>query len=337
FRGPLTEPLLTGGAVAEEGALQFADLVTKRVIDLDDPANAVFVDSTTLRKRKLGSDLRTRLVQALRIEDLHLVVGESFWLRSNEANIKLTGDVQVNKAGRTYRVDGTMQAERGRYAVFTKDFDVIRGDVRFFGTPDLNAGLDIEAQHVVRTTRNEELPIVARVTGTLLAPKLQLGTTARTNIPDADLFSYLIAGRPASEVGANYLTSAGMAYALGLASNELERALISDLGVPIDMLQIRPLASTGPGDAGALALSAGWQLSTRTFLSLNAGFCPNSLASFDYRNIGAALEYRFSQSWKAQVVMEPVLRFCGVTNLGANVASSQLYQFGVDVLWQREF
>lgn len=338
LRGPLTEPLLTGGAVAEEGALQFADLVSKRVIDLDDPANAAFVDTTTLRKRKLGSDLRTRLVQALRIEDLNLVVGESFWLRSSEANIKLRGDVLVNKDGRTYRVDGTMTAERGRYSVFTKDFDVVRGDVRFFGTPDLNAGLDIEAQHVVRTTRNEELPITARVTGTLLAPKLRLSGGARTNIPESDLFSYLIAGRPASEAGTDFLATAGLSYALGLASNELERALISDLGLPIDMLQIRPLAGTGGGGAtGALALSAGWQLGARTFLSLNAGFCPNSLASFDYRNIGAAVEYRFNRQWKAQVVMEPVLRFCGVTNLGANVASSQLYQFGTDVLWQREF
>jgi hypothetical protein len=341
--GPLDAPVLTGGAVADQGVLQFADLVSKRVIDLDDPENAVFVDTTLVRRRKLGTDLVTRMVQALRIDDFHLVIGQDFWLRSNEANIKLSGDVQVNKLGRVYRVDGVMTAERGRYAVLTKDFDVTKGNVRFFGTPDLNAALDIEAQHVVRTVRNEELPIVAKVGGTLLSPRLSLSSTARPPISETDLVSYLMVGAPLSDAtqsGQQAVVSTVVGLALGAASNELERALISDLGIPVDMLQIRTVV--GPGQQGqasigAFSLSAGKQLGERVFLSLNAGFCPNSGASFDYRNFGAGIEYRFSRSWRAQLVMEPALRYCGVTNLGTNVSTSSLYQFGADVLWEREF
>jgi translocation and assembly module TamB len=342
--GPLTAPVLTGGAVADQGVLQFADLISKRVIDLDDPENAMFVDTTLVRKRKLGSDLRTRFVQALRVDDFHLVIGEDFWLRSSEANIKLSGDVRVNKAAKVYLVDGTMNAERGRYAVLNKDFDVTKGEVRFFGTPDLNAGLNLEAQHVVRTSAGEELPVIAKVTGTLLQPKLALTSNVRPPVSETDLVSYLLAGAPLSQTGQggqSLVANAALSYALGAASNELERALVSDLGVPIDLLQIRPVVTTGVGSGSsvqtALSLSAGKQLGNKTFVSVNAGFCPNSLSSFDYRNLGMGIEYRFSRQWKGQIVMEPALRYCGVTSLGANLTTATLYQFGGDILWEKEF
>ena len=345
LQGPLTAPVLTGGAVADQGVLQFADLISKRVIDLDDPENAMFVDTSLVRQRKLGSDLSTRFVQALRVDDLHLIIGEDFWLRSSEANIKLTGDVVVNKQAKVYRVDGTMNAERGRYAVLNKDFDVIRGEVRFFGTPDLNAGLNLEAQHVVRTTANEELPVIAKVTGTLLSPKLTLTSNVRPPVSETDLVSYLLAGAPLSQTGQggqSLVANAALSYALGAASNELERTLVSDLGVPLDLLQIRPVVTTGSAAASsgvttALSLSAGKQLGDRTFVSLNAGFCPSSLSSFDYRNLGMSVEYRFSRQWRAQLVMEPALRYCGVTSLGSTLTSATLYQFGGDLLWEREF
>ena len=345
LQGPLTAPVLTGGAVANRGVLHFADLISKRVIDLDDPENAMFVDTTLIRRRKLGSDLRTRFVQALRIDNMRLVIGEDFWLRSSEADIKLTGDVQVNKSEKVYRVDGTMNAERGRYSVLNKDFNVTRGQVRFFGTPDLNAALDLEAQHVVRTLRNEELPVIARVTGTLLNPKLALTSTVRPPISETDLVSYLLAGAPLSQTGQggqSLVANAALSYALGAASNELTRALVSDLGMPIDLLQIRPVVTTGGGAAGsgattALAFSAGKQLGNRTFVSLNAGFCPSSLSSFDYRNLGVGVEYRFSRHWKGQLVMEPALRYCGQTSLGSSLTSATLYQFGADFLWEKEF
>jgi hypothetical protein len=126
---------------------------------------------------------------------------------------------------------------------------------------------------------------------------------------------------------------------LGAASNELERALVSDLGVPVDMLQIRTIG-TVPGQAGSglisgVSLAAGKQLSDRIFVSVNAGICSNTGAAFDYRNLGAGLEYRFSRAWRAQIVMEPALRYCGLTNLG--LTAGNLYQFGADVLWEREF
>jgi len=166
----------------------------------------------------------------------------------------------------------------------------------------------------------------------------------RPPVSETDLVSYLIAGAPLSQTGQGGQSLVGnalLSYALGAASSEIERALVSDLGLPIDLLQIRPIVGTGTGTTGGLttafSVSAGKQLGSRTFVSLNAGFCPSSLSSFDYRNFGVGVEYRFSRQWKGQLVMEPALRYCGQTTLGSTLTSSTLYQFGADLLWEREF
>ena len=101
-----------------------------------------------------------------------------------------------------YRVDGTLQTVRGRYNLyagpFVKDFTVERGTVRYYGNPSLNADLDIEAKHVVRTWDGEDLPVLAHITGTMLAPKLTLSseaTAGRGTLSTTELFSYLMFGR----------------------------------------------------------------------------------------------------------------------------------------------
>lgn len=351
LRGPLDSLVLTGDITADRGALYFADMLNRRVIDLDDPENLAFIDTTVIRKRNLGSGLGSRLMQSIQVKDLGLRIGGDFWLRSNEANIQLDGAVQVDRVGQQYRVEGTMNAIRGRYRLspfpgFSRDFDVVRGEVRFFGTSDLNAQLDIEARHVVRTTRNEELPIIARITGTLQDPKLKLESTRRPPLSELDIASYLVTGAPASEAatqGQNVLVQNVSNFLLSAGSSALERALISDLGLPIDMLQIRPVVSAYGGTQGqnglsaAFAVALGWQLSRNVFLTLNTGFCTASGSSFDYRNFGAGIEWRLNQQWRVQAVMEPVLRYCGVSAIGANVSSSLRYQLGADVLWEREF
>ena len=290
----------------------------------------------------------SRVLESIRVRDFSLTVGDDFWLRSAEANIQLDGKLRVEKLRSEYRLDGTLHAVRGTYRLspipgFTRDFEVVRGDVRYFGTPDLNAQLDIQAKHVVRTTKGEELPVIAVVTGTLFDPKLKLESTQRPPLSDLDIVSYLVTGSPASEATAQggaqaALVANAYSYALSAGATVLEQTIGAQLG--LDMLQIRPVVSGGGQGQSlttAFALNAGWQVSRKVFLTLNAGFCPSQLSQFDYRNFGAGIEWRLSPQWKIQGVVEPLLRLCGVTAVGQNVSSSLRYQVGADVLWQREF
>ncbi len=251
LRGPLLASTLTGNLTANSGVLYFADLVNKRVIDLDDPTIADLVDSTLIRGGDLGSKFQNRFLDSLRVEDLRVAIGSDVWLRSAEANIQLDGEARVSKVGREYQPIGTLQAPRGNYTLkigpITRDFTVTRGEVRYSGT--LDAELDIEARHTVRSVRGEEIPVIASIEGTLYAPKLRLESTLRPPISETDLVSYLITGYPANEASAlgnaNALATT-LSYFSSALSSELERTLIQDLGVPIDLIEIRPgIASRG--------------------------------------------------------------------------------------------
>jgi translocation and assembly module TamB len=346
--GPLDSLEIRGNVTADEGTLYFADLLNKRIINLDDPENLAFVDTTLVRRRGLGSDLMTRVIESIRVRDFSLTIGDDFWLKSSEANIQLDGRLRVEKLRKEYRLDGTLHAVRGNYRLspipgFTRDFEVVRGDVRYFGTPDLNAEIAIQARHVVRTTKGQELPVIALISGTLFDPKLKLESTQRPPLSELDIVSYLVTGAPASEATAQggaqaALVANAYSYALSAGASVLEQTIGSQLG--IDMFQIRPVVSGGGQGQSlttAFALAAGWQVSRKVFLTFNAGFCPSELSTFDYRNFGAGIEWRLSPEWKIQGVVEPLLRLCGVTAIGQNVSSSLRYQVGGDVLWQREF
>ncbi|HZA97373.1 MAG TPA: hypothetical protein VE399_01260, partial [Gemmatimonadales bacterium] len=123
-------------------------------------------------------------------------------------------------------------------------------------------------------------------------------------------------------------------YFSSALSSELERALIQDLGVPLDLIEIRPGVSYGRSTQALTQLAAGWQLGSKTFLTLNAGFCPENLGQFSYNNLGASLEFRFSREWSLQTSVEPNLQSCRQDFLNP---TSNSYQIGSDIRWEREF
>ena len=342
LRGPLFGSTLSGDLTANSGVLYFADLVSKRIIDLEDPTIADLVDTTLLRSQNLaiGAEFQNRFLDSLTIQNLRVQLGSDVWLRSNEANIQLGGEVLLSKAAKTYTPSGTLDALRGSYTLhigpITRDFTVERGSVRYFG--DLNAGLDIRAVHMVRAVRGEEIPVIANIAGSLYAPKVNLESTLNPPISETDLVSYLVTGYPANEatrLGQGNVLESGLSYFSSALSSELERALIQDLGVPLDLIEIRPGVSRGRGAQSLTQLAAGWQLGSKTFLTLNAGFCPETLSRFDYNNLGASLEFRFSREWSLQTSVEPTLQSCR-TNFGVPTTTNN-YQIGSDIRWEREF
>jgi hypothetical protein len=340
LKGPFFHATLTGNLNANSGVLYFADLVTKRIIDLEDPTIADLVDTTLLRRENLGGKFQNRFLDSLTISNLSMEMGTDVWLRSAEANIQLSGQVQLSKTRQAYTPSGTLEAVRGSYTLkigpVTRDFTVERGTVRYFG--DLNAALDIRATHVVRAVRGEEIPVIAVITGTLYAPKITLESTFNPPISETDLVSYLVTGRPANEatqLGQAGLVETGLSYFSSALSSELERALIQDIGIPLDLIEIRPGVSTTGGASTLTQLAAGWQLGSKTFLTFNAGFCPENLSQFSYSNLGASLEFRFSREWSLQASVEPTLQSCR-QDFGIYTAPNP-YQIGSDLRWEREF
>ena len=347
LNGPLYGAVLTGRVTADQGVLYFADLLNKNVINLDDPANFDVADTLLIRQRGLQGEFQSRFLNALQIDNLAVTLQDDFWLRSGEANIQIAGRAVADKVRDEYLVSGTLNALRGTYTLkigpVTRDFTVQRGTITYFGTPDLNAELDIRAQHIVQSAEGD-IPIIAIIEGTLLQPRLTLTSSNQWQaLAEVDLVSYLMFGVPSSEaalLGRAGTALAAAGYLTSAFTAELERALITDLGLPVDLIEIRPAIAAGGARTGleVTQLVVGWQFGRKVFLTVNAGVCGNEVGSFGTENVGAALQLRFSNEWRSQLSLEPTFRACrlqGVSNpFGRGRAE---YQIGGDLLYEKEF
>ena len=83
-------------------------------------------------------------------------------------------------------------------------------------------------------------------------------------------------------------------------------------------------------------LAAGWQIGRKTFLTFNAGFCPD-FSQFSSRNFGASFEFRFSREWRFMSSVEPTYQSCSGSTFTNPFLSNNRYQIGTDILWEREF
>lgn len=340
--GPLTHPVLSGESIQlNNSTLYFTDLISKDVIKLEDPAYANLVDLDALKQQRLSVAFQNRFFDSLRVDNIRFELGTNVRLFSEDADIQLQGAATVKKTGSQYLVNGDLTTPRGRYTLrlggfLTTDFDVERGSVRFFGTPDLNAAIDLQAQHLARTHAGDELPVTARITGSIQVPKVDL-SVANSQLPQVEIVSYLIFGRPSSQLGSGSEQLA-LQSAIGLLAGETGRALGQQFG--LDLFQVSaelPLGSTAAASFNRLAI--GKQLGEKWFVTANAGFClgGDDAGQISARNFGASLEYRFAREWRVQASAEPV-QTC-ITNRLSDAFSTvaRRYQLGADLFWEREY
>lgn len=341
--GPPLGARLTGAGTATSGTLYFADLIAKQVINLEDTFFAEFVyavDSALIREQRLGAAWQQRFLDSLQVEDLRVRMGNDVWMRSSEANIQLAGELTVNKARNAYRLTGTLEAPRGTYRLplgpVTREFTVTQGELRYFGTPDLNADVDIDAQHIVRTVRGEDVTVFVNIGGTLYDPRLTLRSDLRRATSETEIISYLLFGAPSvqalaveSRAANQGLQNQAVGQLAGVLSGQLEYALISDLGVPLDYVQIRP-GDIGAGLSGT-EIAIGKQfnlLGTTAFLTASPRICPQTFSAED---VGASLEFRLTRHWLFAASADP-LRACG-SQSSRDVA----YQFGLELFWEKSY
>ncbi len=342
--GTLFRPVLTGEGSLTNSVIYFTDLITKDVINLEDPRLADLVDTLALREQDLRAPFQSQFLDSLAIRDLELRIGQGVWLRSTEANVQLEGRLRVNKTRDVYQVSGVLEADRGTYTLrlpgIVRTFTVERGTVRYFN--DLNAQVDIVARHSVRTPgESAEIPIEAHITGYLFAPKLQLLSPDRRGLSEAEIISLLAVGttdfQSAFGGGNNQaaVAQAVAAYLTSVVAGELQsRGAGEDF-----LIELRsPFATSGllAGGQSAGQLSLGRALTEKLFVIANAGFCLGSgQRAIDPRNLGASLEYRFRRELKASVAAEPVTSCYGSSS--SVYVPPRRYQFGAELRWDREY
>jgi translocation and assembly module TamB len=262
----------------------------------------------------------------LRLENVAIDIGPDVWLRSSEANIKLGGSLNVTMApanpGEPPRLalEGQLSADRGTYRLNIVDpfiqptFDVQSGNLRFFGTPDLNPSLDIRAIHTVRQPRQSangrDVRVEVDITGTLAKPQLALRNPDNLPLSESDLLSYLVTGEPAVGLDntGNRVAGLGVRTLGNIVTNALPKNIV-------DIVELQTATfGNDPGTQNASNPSyysllntraiLGKQLGSRWFLGLSTGLCFVNPSAFK-ENLGLQLEYRISSLYSAQAAIEP--------------------------------
>lgn len=355
LKGKLSGSELSGSMTVNRGFIVIPEFSEKEVISLEDFASYNLVDTTLFSNRSLLPKAPPAFVQNLTIRNVTIAMGPEVWLRSAEANINIGGAVNVivgRRLGSTsapqLALDGTLQTVRGTYRLalgpVQRTFSIERGDLRFFGDPDLNPVLDINAIHTVRQftagvgARND-VRIRVKVSGTLVRPRVSLQSADSLQLSESDLISYLVVGAPSFEITGLQNRSTYSNLFLGGLGSFLSSRLSGGL---FDYVQIQTATRNASNIQGSYLfagaqLGVGKQLGDRTFVSLTAGLCTfqqalagnSQLSPSDIaQSLGATLEQQLARGYGFSFSLEPTTTaiFCSAqqTNRGFTANRTQV-------------
>jgi translocation and assembly module TamB len=296
--GAFKSATLRGSLTVDRGVIYVPELYQKRVISLDDPELYRIVDTSAFVERRLLPAAPPAFMDNLLVQGVPIQMGRDVWLRSQEANINLGGLVRLTrgrvqggpKAGQVQlALEGTLQTVRGTYRLnlgpVQRTFQVENGDLRFYGDPDLNAALNINALHTVRQFSQQgsrpDVRVRVHLGGTLLSPTAELSSPDSLRVTNADLISYLVTGGPSYAIGgaagdygstaANVLLSSFGSVLGGRASGGLcDDAQLSTAGLEAYGGGLRYV---GANILSGTRFNCAKQLSEKAFVRADFGLC----------------------------------------------------------------
>jgi translocation and assembly module TamB len=370
--GPMSGATLAGTLVVDRGSIYIPDIRGKELVQLTGDDFLAISDTTGLGYARIADAAPSALVENLRLSGVQVVLGDDVWLRSREANVKLGGALSVTRAedpllhagafgGRTrgdsvaYRLAlaGTLEAERGTYTLqlglVQREFQLERGTIDFYGTPDLNPALDISALYTVKQINRPDIGVRARLTGELYPqPTLTLESAESFQLSQSDLISYLVTGAPSFEPDQIRRTSASVLFpTVGTAASGLLRRTFPWVdqvrfeGGAADLSESAQLGRSAQEYFFSGTVGGEKQITDNLFFSLSTGLCaldPNSqsgeLSFLDY--VGGKLEYRFPRSLSVEAAREPPTsaRLCGREGLRGVPLTPPQWAFSLARSWR---
>ena len=317
LRGLLSAPTVGGRISIDNGTI---DIPTDDAADPFEEAELATVNQATFSIEELPGATPPAFGNVT-IAGLIVDIQEDVWLATDEARARLAGELTVFHDLSGTRVFGNLTGNRGTFTLragaITRIFEIQNASIRFFGTGDLNPAIDITA---VRTMGALEEPVelVVHVTGTLEHPSVQLATAEGTPIPESELLSVLVFGRPsfttATQGGDNVV---GSLLAFGgitdIASARLQEALAEDAGLPIDYVQLRTTEDAGISTdlLQNLSIALGTELYwDEVFLTVELP--PARVGEY----FAAAIQWRIDREWTLQLELEPIIRRGALDRIG---------------------
>jgi hypothetical protein len=343
--GSYTRPVLSGDLRLVRGEMNLDEIWRQyQIVQLDSTLFQV-LDTTTVSYRP-PADIP--FLENLRITNTTVVADRDFWLRSRELSVEVSGSLglEVDRQEEELLLTGTLEALGGHYDLLAQDvpggrrFDIRSGTIEFVGTPGIDPNLAIEAAYRVRRAQGDPIDVIARVSGTLQDPRVELTSDSDLPMTQTDLASYILFGRAGAELTPSELDIAATAGGLvrpmvtGLASTELQNILVGT-GLPVDYvaLSVPESEQSRYGYGSALGNGSGWGGLFRN-TQLEVGFDASSdvsvigsvrllegesgqdqsAALWALRRVGARVEWRMAPTWTVEGFIED--RFARTPSFG---------------------
>ncbi|MFH1843794.1 MAG: translocation/assembly module TamB domain-containing protein [bacterium] len=234
--------------------------------------------------------------------DVALSIPSGFWLRGQGLEVELAGDLRLVQQGTLPSITGDLAAVRGFFRFLGRTLFIEQGRVIFYGEDEIDPELDLSLQ-----TRIEGYQVWVKFGGTAREPKLTL--LSNPELPEGDIMSILLFGRPLTELSSDQLglvqQRATEVVAL-FGTARLEAQLSQQLGV--DMVTIQQRQDEGEGSS----LVIGKYLSRRALLKYE-----QALAELSTYFIN--LEYYLNRHFKVETTI------------------SRQSQSGLELNWSHEY
>jgi translocation and assembly module TamB len=216
-----------------------------------------------------GAEEGPGFIEKFRI-DLDIRFPRRVWFRKAQSpsiDIELAGRINLRQQpGEPMQFFGQVEPipGRGEMNLYGRSFKLVEGTIALQG-PAETTTLDVTAQYQVPTQGDPDDEDVLINVGAKGRPdSLDLVFSAEPSMPEEDIISYIVTGRPASDNPLVDQQGGGGANASQLAVNKLAENLggAAGEGLGFDVFQIRQEPARG------LTLTAGRYLASRVFVSL---------------------------------------------------------------------
>ena len=194
--------------------------------------------------------------------DVTVDIARNAWIRRNDANIEIGGQLHVTKApAESLRVVGEIRLLRGWFTFQGRRFTIDQGAITFAGASPPKPTFDITAVYPGREYRIE-----VRITGSGEKPNLVLSSDPP--LEEADILSVLLFGKPAHELGRGQ-SVALQKQALQLAAGYVVPGLRNSV---MDVLGLDTLEVELPEGTERTRVSGGRYVAEDVFVSLGQEF-----------------------------------------------------------------
>jgi translocation and assembly module TamB len=262
FEGDTKRVLLRGSIEVPEALIRYD---TGREVKRTSP-DIIIVDAPQKVKHPLPFDFDTQVL---------VILGNQVQIRGPGIEMQLDGKVLLSGQNIDRIVgDGQIRIARGYYSGYGAKLDVTRGSIVFRGRPVELASLDIMALRKINPGRFDEIKAGITITGTPKSPLVKL--YSEPSMPEQDILSYVVLGRPLKVEGETNQTSlllqgAG-AFLVGNKVGPAQNQLMHRIGIDTLGVETKTIGGTSTGGMTGTGLVG----STGSFWTSTAGSSPGS-------------------------------------------------------------